>query len=393
MIVEPKVKSFICLTAHPEGCKQNVKEQIDYVKNQTKTEGPKKVLIIGSSTGYGLASRISAAYSCGASTIGIMFEKEATQVRTATAGWYNTAAFEEFAIKDGYYAKTINGDAFSNEVKQKTIELIKNDLGKIDMVIYSLAAPKRTDKDGIVYSSVLKTIGEDFTNKTLNLKDNTVIDVTIKAAIDEEIKSTVKVMGGEDWKDWIDALYKADVLEDNAITVAYSYIGPKVTYPIYWDGTIGEAKKHLFNTSKQINEEYKSIKAYISVNKALVTQASAAIPIVPLYIAILYKLMKQKGTHEGCIEQIYRLFNSKLFVNKPVIDNKGMIRLDDYELADDIQKDVVQIWNKIDNTNVNQLADIQGYWEDFYHMCGFNFKDVDYSKDVDINIKVKSLSN
>lgn len=394
MIVEPKVRGFMCATSHGEGCSQNVKNQIEFIKSNPKINGSKKVLIIGASTGYGLASRIASTYSFNASTIGVMFEKEATKTRTATPGWYNTAAFEQLASNDGYYAKTINGDAFSESIKRETIELIKKDLGKVDMVIYSLAAPKRIDKDGVAYSSALKTIGSEFTNKSLDLRTNIVSTCTVPVATESEILSTVKVMGGEDWLNWIDMLVQADAIEDNAITLAYSYIGPKITYPIYWNGTIGQAKKHLYNTSKQINNKFshKNIKAYISVNKAVVTQASAAIPIVPLYISVLYKIMKEKGTHEGCIEQIYRLFKDKLYLDKPVVDENDMLRVDDYEMDRDTQAKVLEVWEKINSENLMDLADINGYWLDFYNMFGFKVPNVDYNQDIDIEVKIKSLA-
>lgn len=386
MVVEPKVKGFLCITAHPEGCKENVRRQIEYAKSQEKRECPKKVLVIGSSTGYGLASRISAAYIGGADTLGIMFEKESNGKRTATPGYYNTKAFEEFATKDGLYAKTINGDAFSKEIKDLTIETIKSDLGKVDMVIYSLAAPRRTMADGTVYQSTLKTTGKDFTEKSWNVDTNVVFEATIPSATEEEIEATVKVMGGEDWMDWMDALKEADVLSDEAITVAYSYIGPELTYPVYNHGTIGMAKKHLFESSQKINEKYgeSGVKAYVSVNKALVTQASSAIPIVPLYFAVLYKIMKAHGNHEGCIEQMARLYTDKLFNGAPVVDETGKIRLDDWELSEDIQAEVMDIWSKITTENINELADVDGYFEDFYHMFGFKFDNIDYSKDVEI---------
>lgn len=386
MIVEPKVKGFICITAHPEGCKENVKRQIAYAKAHAKEGCPKKVLVIGSSTGYGLASRISAAYVGGASTLGIMFEREAGGKRTATPGFYNTKAFEEFATADGLYAKTINGDAFSQEIKDETIRLIKEDLGKVDMVVYSLAAPRRNMADGTVYQSVLKTTGDEFTQKSWNVDTDVVSEATIPPATQEEVEATVKVMGGEDWIDWIDALKKADVLADNVVTVAYSYIGPEITYPVYNHGTIGMAKKHLFESSEKITEKYKDagIKAYVSVNKALVTQASSAIPVVPLYFALLYKVMKEKNIHEGCIEQMVRLFTEKLFVDTPVIDEKGQIRLDDWEMREDVQKEVMDLWAKVTSENIRTLADVEGYWEDFYHMFGFKFDTVDYTQDVEI---------
>lgn len=384
MIIEPKVRGFICTTAHPDGCMENVKKQIEYTKNKGKKDVSKKVLIIGSSTGYGLAARIAVTYGEGASTLGVMFEKEATERKTASAGWYNTVAFEEFARKDGYYAKSINGDAFSKEVKDKVIKTIKEDLGKVDMVIYSLAAPKRKTEDGTIYNSTLKTTEEVFTNKSLDLRNNTVVEATIPLANEKEIEDTIKVMGGEDWKQWIESLVEADVIERDAITIAYSYIGPELTYPVYYNGTIGMAKKDLYNTSLDITREFKDrgIKAYISVNKAIVTQASSAIPIVPLYMSILYKVMKEKNIHEGAIEQMNRLFRKKLSNDVIVVDKKNRIRLDDYEMREDVQEQVMEYWNKINSQNINDFADVDGYWNDFYNMFGFKFDNVDYTKDI-----------
>ena len=391
MIVEPKVREFICTTAHPEGCKENVKRQIAYVKEKGQVCGPKEVLVIGASTGYGLASRITAAFACQAATIGIMFEKPSNGKRTATPGWYNTAAFEALAKEEGLYAKSINGDAFSAEVKQQAIEMIKEDLGQVDMVIYSLAAPRRTTADNKTWSSTLKTTTGAFTEKSLDLRNNTIVTKTVESANDEELEGTIKVMGGEDWMDWMDALTNAGVLAENAVTVAYSYIGPELTYPIYTEGTIGQAKKHLTETAGRIREKHPGILSYISVNKALVTQASAAIPIVPLYFAILYKVMKEQGTHEGCIEQISRLFHDKLFAGEIPTDEQGRIRMDDWELAPQVQGAVMDCWKEVDTENVETLSDIEGYWEDFYHMFGFHFDNVDYSKDVDIQVEIPSL--
>lgn len=389
MVIKPKVRGFICTTAHPQGCKAIVKEQIDHVKAQGHTENsPKKVLVIGASMGYGLATRISAAYSGGAATIGVIFDKPASGNRTATAGWYNTAAFEQFAAEDGLYAKTINGDAYSREIKEKTIELIKKDLGKVDCVVYSLAAPRRTTADGVQYTSVLKTVGQPYTNKTINLKDNTVNDITVEPATEEEITATVKVMGGEDWKDWIDALKAADAIEDNAVTVAYSYIGPDITHPMYADGSIGKAKDHIFETAKELTKNG-GVRAYISVNKALVTQSSAAIPIVPLYISILYKVMKEKGVHEGCIEQMCRMWNEKLFAG--VTDDEGRIRMDDLEMQDDVQSEVHKLWTEIATDNLDTHADLEGYHTDFYRLFGFGADGVDYDEDTDQNVTIPSL--
>ena len=390
MIIKPKVRGFICTTAHPEGCKANVKEQIDYVKAQPHADGPKKVLVIGASMGYGLASRISAAYSFGAATIGVIFDKPASGARTASSGWYNTAAFEEFAKADGLYAKTVNGDAYSDEIKQQVISLIRQDLGKVDLVIYSLAAPRRTTPDGTTYSSVLKTVGDPYTNKTIDLKNRVVSNITVTPATDEEIQATVKVMGGEDWKDWIDALKNADVLSDTALTLAYSYIGPDITHPMYADGSIGKAKDHLFATSKQITDE--GVPAYISVNKALVTQSSAAIPIVPLYISILYKVMKAHNVHEGCIEQMYRLLNQKLYQGAPVTDDMGRIRLDDLEMQPEIQSEVKTLWSEITTENLPTHADIDGYFSDFYRLFGFGLSGVDYDADIASDVPIISLA-
>lgn len=387
MIVEPKVKGFICTTAHPAGCEKNVLKQIDYVKRNGSIDGAKKVLVIGASTGYGLASRITAAFGMGAATIGVLFDKEATGKRTATPGFYNTKTFDAAARAEGLYTKSINGDAFSVEIKEQVIAAIKEDLGKVDMVVYSLAAPRRTTADGVTYVSSLKTTGEPFTQKNWNLRDNTVSEATIPSASEEEIEATVKVMGGEDWMDWIDALVKADVIEDNAITVAYSYIGPTLTYPIYHEGTIGMAKKHLSESADAITRKQKTlgIRAYVSVNKALVTQASAAIPVVPLYLSILYRVMKEKGIHEGCIEQMYRLWGEKIFGDNGILVEKdGMLHVDDWEMREDVQNEVMAIWQQINSGNLLELADTEGYWNDFYQMFGFKMEGVDYSADVEV---------
>ena len=383
MVVEPRVKDYICTTAHPVGCAENVKNQIKYVKAQPKVEGPKKVLVIGASTGYGLASRIAVAFGYDADTLGVMFEKESNGRRTATAGFYNTRAFEEEAKKAGLYAKSINGDAFSLEIKQQVIDTIKADFGTVDMVIYSLAAPRRVTPDGHKYSSVLKTVGEEYSNKTLVLKDNTVTMAHIPAATEEEIENTIKVMGGEDWIDWMQALSDAGVLAEHVTTVAYSYIGPKITFPNDAEGSIGMAKKDLYRSSDIINEKFANVTSYIAINKALVTQSSAAIPVVPLYITLLYKQMKAKGVHEGCIEQMARLFLDKM-AGEAETDENGFIRMDDWEMADDIQEAVAKNWDAVTSENVKELADIDGYWDEFYNMFGFKIDGVDYSADVDI---------
>lgn len=386
MVVEPKVKGFICTTAHPKGCEESVRRQIESTKKFGRAEGPKKVLVIGSSTGYGLASRIAVTYGYGADTIGVAFERESNGKRTATAGWYNTKAFEKIAGEDGYYAKSFNGDGFSREMKDEVIQCIKEDFGKVDMVVYSMAAPRRTLPSGITVSSVLKTVGEPFTNKTLDLRTNEIKEVTVPEADEEEIKATIQVMGGGDWRDWIMSLYDAGVLADGAVTLAYSYIGPVVTHAIYKDGSIGQAKKHLYDTSVELMNKYKDIglKAYISVNKALVTQSSAAIPIVPLYISMLYKVMKEKGLHEGCIEQMNRLFLEKLAGGVVQTDEAGRIRLDDYEMKEEIQSQIAEVWDGVDTESIKDLGDIKGYWDEFYNMFGFGYDNVDYSEDVEI---------
>ena len=390
MIVEPKSKGFICTTAHPTGCCKNVEEQIEYAKKAGesfaagKEKTWKKVLVIGASTGYGLASRIAAAFTCKADTIGVMFERPAAGKRTATAGWYNTLAFDKMAKEAGLYSKSVNGDAFSDEIKKEVIETIKKDLGKVDMVIYSLAAPRRTASDGNSYTSVLKTVDKAFTTKSLNLNNNEVVTATLEPATKEEIEGTVKVMGGEDWELWIDALKEADALEKDALTIAYSYIGPELTYPIYFSGTIGQAKKHVLETSNRINEKYADVKAYVSVNKAVVTQSSSAIPAVPLYLSIMYRIMKEQKLHEGCIEQMVRLFTEKLATEEVPVDEEGRIRLDDWEMKPEVQEAIMKVWDEVSTENVEELCDIKGYWDDFFRMFGFRMPGVDYKKDVEI---------
>ena len=392
MVVQPKVKGFMCTTAHPEGCKAAVKGQIEYVKAQPKTKGPKKVLVIGASMGYGLASRIAFTYSCDADTIGIIFDKPGKEKRTASAGWYNTAAFEEFAMADGYFAKSINGDAYSQEIKDKAIAMIREEWGKADMVVYSIAAPRRTAPDGKTYRSVLKTIGKEYSNQAIDLMTNEISEVTIPTANQEEIEATVKVMGGEDWKLWIKALKEAGVLADNAVTVAYSYIGPKLTHPIYYDGPIGQAKKDLYKAADELQEEAGGLKAYVSVNKAVVTQSSAAIPIVPLYMSLLFKVMKEKGVHEGCIEQMYRLIHDRLCLEEVVTDENRLIRLDDYEMKPEVQDAVAGLWEQVSKDNITQLGDIEEYWQEFYEIFGFRVDGVNYEADVNIQGGIPSLS-
>ena len=398
MIVSPKIRGFICTTSHPDGCAANVQEQINFVKSHPKIEnGPKNVLVIGASAGYGLASRIVPAFGSGANTLGVFFEKPGTETRSGSAGWYNSAAFEKAATAEGLFAKSLNGDAFSHELKKQAVDIIKNEMGgKVDLIVYSLASPRRTDPDtGEVFKSVLKTTGGDYTNKTLNTDKGEVSEVTIGAATEEEIADTVKVMGGADWELWIDALADADCLAEGVKTVAYSYIGPKLTWPIYTDGTIGCAKKDCERASAAIHAKLSESLggcAYVSVNKALVTQASSAIPVVPLYISILYKEMKAKGIHEGCIEQIQRLMADRLYSGDLQLDEDGRIRVDDWEMRDDIQQAIAAAWENISNDNFNELADFQGYKDDFLRLFGFGLNGVDYEADTDIATAPASLA-
>lgn len=395
MIIEPRMRGFICLTAHPDGCAQNVKNQIAFVKSKGKIDGAKKVLVIGASTGFGLASRITSAFGSGAGTIGVFFEKPPSEGKTATPGWYNSAAFETEAQKAGLYAKSINGDAFSNEIKQQTIDLIKSDLGQVDMVIYSLASPVRMHPiTGILHRSVLKPIGQTFSNKTVDFHTGVVSQVTIEPANQEDIDNTVVVMGGEDWAMWIDALQSAGVLANDATTIAYSYIGPEVTEAVYRKGTIGRAKDDLEATAFRITDSLKSLngKAYVSVNKALVTQASSAIPVIPLYISLLYKIMKAEGIHEGCIEQIQRLFEQRLYTGKEIpTDDKGRIRIDDWEMRDDVQERIKILWEKATSENLTEIGDLAGYKQDFLNLFGFGFEGVDYTAEANELMQVQSI--
>lgn len=387
MIVSPKFRGFICTTAHPVGCKYNVDSQIKYVVDKGSIKGAQKVLVIGASAGYGLASRIVSAFGFGASTIGVSFEKESNGKRTATAGWYNTQAFEKAANEAGIYAKSINGDAFSDDIKSKAIELIKADLGKVDLVVYSLASPRRQHpKTGEIFNSVLKPIDSEYKSKTVDFHTGEVTDILIESANEDEIRQTVEVMGGEDWKMWIDALNEAGVLSENVKTVAYSYIGPELTHAIYRAGTIGRAKDHLEETADVITSSLEKLggKALVSVNKALVTQASSAIPVVPLYISLLFKVMKEKGIHEGCIEQMYRLFSENLYSDKLELDNKGRIRIDDLEMREDVQTEVCDLWDTINTENLKEMTDIEGFRSDFFNLFGFGFDEVNYEADVDI---------
>lgn len=398
MIIQPRVRGFICLTSHPEGTAQHVKDQVEYVKSKGKiTDGPKKVLVIGASTGFGLASRISAAFGSDAATIGVFFEKPAAAGKPGTAGWYNSAAFEKEAQAAGLYAKSINGDAFSDEIKKQTIDLIKKDLGTVDLVVYSLASPRRTHpKTGVAHGSVLKPIGQSFTNKTVDFHSGVISDISIQPVENEEdITNTVAVMGGEDWKFWIEDLKAAGVLAEGIKTVAYSYIGPELTYPIYRNGTIGQAKDDLEGTVPALNELLKDLGgvSYVSVNKALVTQSSSAIPVVPLYISLLYKVMKEKGIHEGTIEQMQRLFAERLYNGGNVqLDEKGRIRVDDLEMRPDVQAEVAKLWEQATTENLEEISDIKGYRKDFFNLFGFNLDSIDYEADTNEVVNVPSIT-
>jgi enoyl-[acyl-carrier protein] reductase/trans-2-enoyl-CoA reductase (NAD+) len=387
MVIKPKTRGFICTNAHPVGCASNVQEQIEYVKSKGPVEGgPKKVLVIGSSTGYGMASRITAAFGCGADTLGVFFEKEPTERRTGTAGFYNSVAFHAEARKVGLYAESINGDAFSDEIKTQVIETLKNGMGPVDMVVYSLASPRRTDpKTGITYNSTLKPIGDSYTSKGMNTDTEEVTLITVEPANDEEIANTVKVMGGEDWEMWIDALGDAGLLADDCKTVAYTYIGKEITWPIYGQATIGKAKEDLDRASAAIDAKLapKGGESKVAVLKALVTQASSAIPVMPLYISLLYKVMKAEGTHEGCIEQVQGLFADQFYTSgERVIDEVGRLRMDGKELRDEVQARVKELWDQVTTENLRELSDYAGYEHEFLKLFGFDIPGFDYDADV-----------
>ena len=393
MIIKPKVRGFICTNSHPVGCAANVAEQINYVKEQTPVaNSPKNVLVVGSSTGYGLASRITAAFGCGANTLGVFFEKPGTERKTGTAGFYNAAAFDKAAEEAGLYAKSFNGDAFSDDMKSKVIDAIKADMGSIDLIVYSLASPRRTDpKTGETYSSVLKPIGQPYTSRNLNTDTQEVSEISVQPASDEEIANTVKVMGGEDWELWVDALDQAGVLADGCQTVAYTYLGEKLTWPVYGHATIGKAKEDLDRAAGDITSKFssKNIQANVSVLKAVVTQASSAIPVMPLYLSTLFKVMKDDGSHEGCIEQIYRLFSECIYHDSPRIDDDNRYRVDELELRPEIQEKVEAIWPTVTKENLFELTDFKGYQDEFLKLFGFGVEGVDYDADVETLIDVK----
>jgi enoyl-[acyl-carrier protein] reductase/trans-2-enoyl-CoA reductase (NAD+) len=387
MIIKPKIRGFICTTAHPAGCEANVREQITYVKSRGELKnGPKKVLVIGASTGYGLASRINAAFGSGAATIGVFLEKPCREGKIGSAGWYNSAGFDKAAKEAGIYAKSINGDAFSNECRQSVIDLIKQDLGRIDLVVYSLAAPvRKMPTTGAMVRSALKPIGEPYKSVALDTSKDMLVEAVVEPANEKEIANTVKVMGGQNWQLWMDALDEASVLAHNIQTVAYSYIGSDLTWPIYWHGTLGKAKEDLDRAAQAIDQKLKAKggAAYVAVLKSVVTQASSAIPVMPLYISIVFKIMKEQGIHEGCIEQVQRLFASKLYTGTvPETDEKHRLRLDDWELRDDVQNACREIWAQINDNNINKLTDYQGYKVDFLRLFGFALAGIDYNADM-----------
>jgi enoyl-[acyl-carrier protein] reductase / trans-2-enoyl-CoA reductase (NAD+) len=396
MIIKPRVRGFMCVTTHPVGCEANVKQQIDYVKSFGNiADGPKNVLVLGASTGYGLASRIVAAFGSGAKTLGVFFEREGTADKAGTPGWYNSAAFHKFAEAEGLYAKSINGDAFSDEIKQKTIAAIKQDFGKIDLVIYSLASPRRTHpKTGVTHNSTLKPIGKDLVQTGIDTDKEIIKSFTLPAATQEEIDNTVAVMGGEDWQMWIDALVEADVLADGAKTTAFTYLGEKITQDIYWDGTIGAAKKDLDKRVIDIRSKLATIggDARVSVLKAVVTQASAAIPVMPLYLALLFKVMKEPGTHEGCIEQVNGLFRDSLYSASPLLDDEGRLRADLKELQPQVQDQVNALWQQVNSDNINELTDFAGYKHEFLKLFGFEIDGVDYEADVNPEAPIANMA-
>jgi enoyl-[acyl-carrier protein] reductase/trans-2-enoyl-CoA reductase (NAD+) len=394
MIIKPRVRGFMCITSHPSGCEKNVRDQIDYIRAQESIDAPKRVLVIGSSTGYGLSARITAAFGSGASTLGVFFEKPGSERKSGTAGWYNSAAFHKYAEEDGLYAKSINGDAFSDDIKKTAIETIKSDMGQVDLVIYSLAAPRRQHPvTGEVFNSTLKPVGKDITMLGINTDKEVIQEFSLEKATTKEIEDTVAVMGGEDWQMWLDALSAAGVLADGAKTTAFTYIGEKMTWDLYWDGTIGQAKKDLDTKVLSIREKLAQTggDARVSVLKAVVTQSSSAIPVMPLYLAMLFKEMKAEGSHEGCIEQLYRLFTEGLYCDNPRLDNEGRLRMDELEMRPNIQDKVAESWAKISTENLHSLTDFEGYKQDFLGLFGFNISGVDYEADVNPEVAIANL--
>lgn len=408
MIIKPMVRSNICLNAHPTGCVKEVERQINYVKSKKSSttinneNAPKCVLVLGCSTGYGLASRITVAFEYGAETIGVSFEKEGTATKGGTPGFYNNLAFDEFAKKEGIYSKTFNADAFLHETRKMVIDEVKKQGKKFDLVVYSLASPVRSDPDKIdektgqhvLFRSVIKPIDKPFAGKGIDLIKKTLFEGVAEPATQDEIEQTIKVMGGEDWELWINQLNQAGVLANGCKTVAYSYIGPKQSHPIYRDGTIGQAKKHLEKTAHTLNETLSKIggSAFVSVNKGLVTRSSAVIPIISLYLSVLFKVMKSKGLHEGCIEQMERLFSQRLYTQdkKIPVDEENRIRIDDWEMSEEVQTECDKYMQQINETNFMTIGDFEGYKHDFYAVNGFDIEGVDYEKDIE-NLSGSSL--
>ena len=392
MVIRPRIRGFVCVTAHPHGCAAHIQEQIDYVTRHGPVKGgPKNVLVIGASTGYGLASRITAAFGSGAKTLGVFYERPSDEDRPATPGWYNSIAFTHAARAAGLYAANLNGDAFTDDLKRQALELIRREMGPIDLVVYSLASPRRIHpRTGVVHRSVLKPVDSTYTNKTVDPDTGIVSEITIEPATEQEIADTIAVMGGEDWEMWMQALDEAGLIAPGATAMAYSYIGPEVTWPVYRNGTIGLAKNDLERAARRIDALLKVNgygRAFISVNKALVTQASSAIPVVPLYIAILYRVMKAKGTHEGCIEQIRRLFATQLYDGSALaFDEAGRVRIDDWEMRPDVQAAIAPIWTQVSTENLEAITDIAGYREEFLKLFGFGLPGIDYNADVEPHI-------
>lgn len=393
MIVQPKIRGFICTTSHPVGCAKRVQDEIDYViGNGPISSGPKKVLVIGASNGYGLSSRIVSTFGWGADTVGVCFEKESDGKKTATAGWYNTIAFHKAAKKKGAYAKTLNGDAFSKEMKQQVADVVAQDLGQVDMVIYSLAAPRRIHPEtGEIFKSTLRPANGSYTNKSADFEKGEVIQVTLEQATQDDLKQTITVMGGEDWEMWINFLKEKNLLAPHCVTLAYSYIGPRVTRPIYRNGTIGAAKDHLEQTAKKLDAMMADFggRALVSVNKALVTQASSAIPFISLYIVLLMKVMKEKGIHEGCIEQMDRMFRERVFNGLALkdipVDEEARIRMDDWEMREDVQREVEALWENVSTETMQKIGDTDGYNKEFLRLFGFGLDGTDYDADVVID--------
>lgn len=387
MIIKPRIRGFICTTSHPTGCAHGVAQQIAYTREQGAIDGAKKALVLGCSGGYGLSSRIAAAFGCGAATVGVSFEKAPSEKKPGTAGWYNNAAFDAAAAEAGLYSKTFDGDAFSDELKAQVVQAIKDDLGEIDLLVYSLASPVRAHpKTGELHRSAIKPLGETVRMKGVNVNTGVVDMVELEPADEEETANTVAVMGGEDWQFWVDALREAGVLAEGFKTVSYTYIGSDLTWPLYWEGTLGAAKRDLDRAREELAMDLDEVggDARVAVLKAVVTQASSAIPILPLYIALLFRVMKDRGEHEDCMAHIYRMFASQLYSAGDMrLDDAGRLRMDDLELADDVQEEVRRRWAIAETETMDELGDLPGYNSDFLKIFGFGHDGVDYDADVD----------